>query len=106
MNILLDEKTKLNEKVPISVTVHPGTFEIVDQIDDGTYVTSSRYYDRIFVPVEEKDSDPAIFFLKSKKEGTQNIDVKFYEYGMYLGKLRISTYVEPKPKCEEKILKV
>jgi len=78
------------KEVVVDVIVYPGTFNIV----------KGDRFCTIQVPVKPQDSDPVIFFLKAKQEGVQEINIKFFQRGAYLGKLMISTIVEPVQELE------
>ena len=84
------EAVSKDKKISVHIIIDNGTFEIIDPI---TLETSLIFYGTIYVPIEEKDSDPIIFLLRAKKEGNQNIYIRFYQNGSYLGKYIINVYV-------------
>jgi hypothetical protein len=74
------------KEVPVQVFVEQDNFEVVGGI----------YYKIMLVPVSNEDSKPAVFNLKAKKEGRQDITMQFFQQGTYIGELKVITNVLPK----------
>ncbi|HSF49506.1 MAG TPA: CHAT domain-containing protein [Nitrososphaeraceae archaeon] len=83
----------LNEKeIPVMVILDLGTFEI-DK--------NEKYYTKLLVPVEAKDSSLVIFHLTAKKEGWQTIAIRFYYQQTGVGELKIHTMVVPQQQLKD-----
>jgi CHAT domain len=77
-------KIKADKKeVLIDLIIDPGTFEIAD----------GDRFRTIRLAIESESSDRAEFFLKAAEIGLQEIKIRFYQEGTYLGKLLVSTFV-------------
>ena len=76
--------SKDKKEVSILIAVDP---------DNPNFEIQGDYHKAVIVPVEEKDSNPVIFDLKAKKEGSANIKLEFFQQGNYLGQLILLTSV-------------
>ena len=76
--------SKDKKEVSILIAVDP---------DNSNFEIQGDYLKTVTVPVAEKDSNPVIFDLKAKKEGSAKIKLEFFQQGNYLGQLVLLTSV-------------
>ena len=69
-------------EIPVTVIVESSGFEIFD-----------KYYATITVPIKPEDSKAVIFNLQAKKEGSQNIEIRFYQQETFVGEIEIEAFV-------------
>jgi hypothetical protein len=97
LSISIEDAKKNASKVPINLIISSDAFEVVDYQGSKIGSVAQR---TIFVPIEEKDSDPVLLMLKARRIGSQYIFVEFYQNGSYLGKYIIGTEVLPEAQKE------
>src|SRR5919198_586213 len=84
----------------------PAAFVSRFQRSQENFEIIGRYFNTVDVPINGEDSKPIVFNLKPIREGSQTIKIEFFQYGTYIGQLKLPTLVVTKTHEEQRQLSI